>query len=152
MRPSTRWDNGAAYGTAIMLVVIMAAGSQPSLEKASSDDRVITIEASSFEYSPPVIRARPGERITIELVATDVVHGLYVDGYDFSLTAEPGTTARGTFVADRVGTFRIRCSTPCGPLHPFMIGKLQVGPNRLFWTAAWVALAIAVTGVVVFRR
>lgn len=146
------WVGRAAFGTAVVLVVVMARGPRPSLETTRSRDRVITIEASSFEYSPPVISARPGERITVELVAKDVVHGLYVDGYGFSLTAEPGTTARGTFVADRVGTFRIRCSTPCGPLHPFMLGKLKVGSNRLFWAGAWVALAIAVTGLIVFRR
>ncbi|HEX7432150.1 MAG TPA: hypothetical protein VF326_00710, partial [Anaerolineaceae bacterium] len=40
--------------------------------------------------------------------------------------------AIGTFVASKAGVFRFRCSMACGNLHPFMIGKLQVGSNLLF--------------------
>ncbi len=84
-----------------------------------------------FSFSPGQIRVNPGDRVTIELVSTDVVHGLSLDGYDFALTADPGQTTSGVFVADRPGVFRFRCSIACGNLHPFMIGKLQVGPNLL---------------------
>jgi hypothetical protein len=34
-------------------------------------------------------------------------------------------------VAEKTGVFRFRCSVACGNLHPFMIGKLQIGPNQL---------------------
>jgi len=61
----------------------------------------------------------------------DVVHGLSLDGYDFELKADPGQTVSATFVADKAGVFRFRCSVACGNLHPFMIGKLQIGPNQL---------------------
>jgi heme/copper-type cytochrome/quinol oxidase subunit 2 len=88
----------------------------------------------------------PGDRVTIELQSTDVVHGLYVDGYQVAQTVDPGQTARLTFVADRAGTFRLRCSVTCGPLHPFMIGKLVVGSNALLWRAAGLAL-LALAGV-----
>ncbi len=98
-------------------------------------DRVIRVEASMYGFSPSEIAVNPGDRVTVELVATDVVHGLSLDGYDFSLTAEPGQTASETFVADKSGTFRFRCSVPCGNLHPFIIGKLQVGQNTLFLRA-----------------
>lgn len=108
-----------------------------------STERVFSIRASSFEYDPGVIRTNAGDRVTIELVATDVVHGLYIDGYDLSLTADPGQTARLSFVADRSGSFRFRCSVTCGPLHPFMVGVLKVGPNPLLWRAAALALLAA---------
>jgi DNA-binding transcriptional LysR family regulator len=81
----------------------------------------------------PFCMSTPGDKVTIELVSTDVVHGLYVDGYDISVTADPGQPASLTFTADRPGTFRLRCSVTCGALHPFMVGKLQVGSNLLFW-------------------
>ena len=71
--------------------------------------------------------------MTIELAATDVVHGIYIDGYGLSLEADPGKTERMIFTADRPGSFRFRCSVTCGSLHPFMIGKLQVGENSLLW-------------------
>jgi heme/copper-type cytochrome/quinol oxidase subunit 2 len=93
--------------------------------------RHIRIEASMSLFTPSELKISPGDRVTVELVSTDVVHGLSLDGYDFELRADPGQTAIGTFVADKAGVFRFRCSVACGNLHPFMIGKLQVGPNLL---------------------
>jgi heme/copper-type cytochrome/quinol oxidase subunit 2 len=81
---------------------------------------------------PGEIQINPGDRVTVELVSTDVVHGFSLDGYGFELKADPGQTVTGTFIADQAGVFRFRCSVACGNLHPFMIGKLQVGPNLLF--------------------
>ena len=94
-------------------------------------DRLVHIDASSFQFTPAEIYVNPGDRVTIEFVSTDVVHGISIDGYDFQLTSDPGQPATGTFIANKPGMFRFRCSVPCGNLHPFMIGKLQVGPNWL---------------------
>jgi len=69
-----------------------------------------------------------------------VVHGLYVDGYDVETVAEPGQPGRIVFVADRPGTFRLRCSVTCGDLHPFMVGKLRVGRNPWLWKGAALTL------------
>jgi heme/copper-type cytochrome/quinol oxidase subunit 2 len=94
-------------------------------------DRHIRIEASIFQFTPGEIQINPGDRVTVELVSTDVVHGFSLDGYNFKLKADPGQMATGTFVANKGGVFRFRCSVACGNLHPFMIGKLQIGPNIL---------------------
>ncbi len=94
-------------------------------------DRHIRVEAQTFQFTPGEIRLNPGDRVTLELISTDVVHGLSLDGYSINLKAEPGQPARITFIANQVGSFRFRCSIPCGNLHPFMIGKLQVGLNML---------------------
>jgi heme/copper-type cytochrome/quinol oxidase subunit 2 len=99
-------------------------------------ERAFRIDASRFEYSPAIISVNPGDRVTIELVATDVVHGLSIDGYDLETRADPAQTARLIFVADRQGSFRFRCTVTCGNMHPFMIGKLQVGQNDRLWRAA----------------
>ena len=109
-------------------------------------ERFFHIEAGNFAFSPAVLHVNPGDRVTIELASTDVVHGLYVDGYDVSITAEPGQPAALTFVADHPGTFRLRCSVTCGALHPFMVGKLRVGSNLLFWRSIGLAL-VALLGV-----
>jgi len=92
--------------------------------------RHIRIEASSFQFMPGQIHINPDDVVTVELVSLDVVHGLSLDGYDFELKADPGQTATATFVANKTGVFRFRCSVACGNLHPFMIGKLQVGTNQ----------------------
>lgn len=88
--------------------------------QASPTEHNIRIEASSFEYSPAFMRVNPGDRVNIDLVSTDVVHGIYIDGYDIEIIADPGETAHMSFTADRPGMFRFRCSVTCGgnaPLH-----------------------------------
>ncbi|HEY65824.1 MAG TPA: hypothetical protein G4O02_14780 [Caldilineae bacterium] len=111
--------------------------------------RVIHINARQFAFDPPRIRVNRGDQVTLVLHAIDVVHGLYLDGYDVNLKAVPGLSARATFIADRVGKFRYRCSVTCGNLHPFMIGELIVGPNTPLWRA--IALTIvAATGALAF--
>jgi heme/copper-type cytochrome/quinol oxidase subunit 2 len=110
------------------------------------------ISASQYEFNPAVISVNQGDQVTIELVSTDVVHGLYLDGYDIEITADPGQTATLSFIADRSGTFRFRCSVTCGPLHPFMIGKLKVGNNTLLWRGMVLAVLAAVVGLWRFRQ
>lgn len=111
---------------------------------ALPQDRVFRIDARQFAYSPFEIHVNPGDVVIIELVSTDVVHGLYVDGYDIAVEADPGKTAILRFIADKVGSFRFRCNVTCGAMHPFMIGKLTVGGNQwLYRSLGLAALAIA---------
>lgn len=121
-------------------------------QHASPVEHKFRIEASSFQYSPATIRVNPGDRVTLELVSTDVVHGIYIDGYDIELTADPGKTARMSFTADQGGAFRYRCSVTCGALHPFMIGKLYVGPNTFLWRALGIGILAALAGLWAFKR
>lgn len=119
-----------------ILLVPLPAGATAPIE------RTFHIDAKRFEYNPAILKVNQGDQVTIELVATDVVHGLIIDGYELETIADPGKTARLTFVADRQGTYRFRCTVTCGNMHPFMTGKLEVGQNTLLWRA------IAFTGLV----
>lgn len=134
-------------GTAALLVAFTPL---PTFS-ARPTERLFRVEAGDFAYFPAVLIVNPGDRVTIELISTDVVHGLYLDGYDLNITADPGQTASLTFFADKSGMFRIRCSVTCGALHPFMAGKLQVGSNPLLWRGVGLVL-IAFFGVVFIRQ
>ncbi len=114
--------------------------------------RTLRVEANQFAYSPAVLAVNPGDTVTIELVSTDVVHGLYVDGYGVSVTADPGQTTRLTFTADRSGSFRFRCNVTCGALHTFMIGKIQVGSNILLWRALGLTILASLVAIILFPR
>jgi heme/copper-type cytochrome/quinol oxidase subunit 2 len=114
-------------------------------------ERVFRLEASQYAYSPAELYVNPGDRVTIQLVSTDVVHGLYVDGYGNSVEADPGQSATMTFVANRPGTFRFRCNVTCGAMHPFMIGKLTVGSDTALYRGAGLAL-IGAIGIALFRK
>jgi heme/copper-type cytochrome/quinol oxidase subunit 2 len=141
-----KWAVFAVLALAILLIPLPAQWPAPHvLGGAAPVDRLIKIHASSFEYNPGTIRVNPGDRVTLELSSTDVTHGIYLDGYNIAVTAEPGQSQSLSFTADRPGAFRLRCSVTCGALHPFMIGKLQVGPNALLWKS----IAIAALGLAV---
>jgi heme/copper-type cytochrome/quinol oxidase subunit 2 len=135
---------------ALAALVIIAAPVPPQLRKPV--ERQVSVEAASFAFTPAVIRVNRGDRVTLDLIATDMVHGLYLDGYGIDVTAEPGKTETLTFVADRAGTFRFRCSVTCGALHPFMIGRLHVGSNTLLWRASALALLAIAVGFAESRR
>lgn len=111
-------------------------------------ERTFQIDARQFAYSPSELRVNPGDTVTIQLVSTDVVHGLYVDGYDVSIEADPGQTTTLSFVANKPGSFRFRCNVTCGAMHPFMIGKLNVGSNNWLFRSLGLA-TIAIVSVIV---
>ncbi len=121
----------------------------PSFQRWS-EERIIEVEATMFEFTPSSFRVNKGDRVTIKLISSDVVHGLYIDGYDVNISADPGQTSSISFTADQRGSFRIRCSITCGSLHPFMVGKFRVGPNPLLWRGMGLSF-IAVLGTV-FRK
>jgi heme/copper-type cytochrome/quinol oxidase subunit 2 len=119
---------------------------------STPQERYFHVQASSFNYSPSVLQVDPGDWVTIELSSQDVTHGLYIDGYDLEVHADPDQPARVSFKADQRGSFRIRCSVTCGALHPFMIGELKVGVNWLFWKALAGATLAAFAGLWLVRR
>lgn len=130
------------------LVVAFAPLPVPAI---APQERTFQIDARQFAYSPSELKVNEGDTVTIQLISTDVVHGIYVDDYDISVEADPGQSATLTFVADKPGSFRFRCNVTCGAMHPFMIGKLTVGTNN--WLYRSIGLAVlAVLGVTVSRK
>lgn len=118
------------------------------VQSIASQKRIFRIDARQFAYSPSELRVNAGDTVIFQLVSTDVVHGLYVDGYDISVEADPGQTATLAFVADQPGSFRFRCNVTCGAMHPFMIGKLTVGSNHWLYRSVGLA-ALAIVSVVI---
>lgn len=137
---------------AMLLLILLSALIAAFVPLPSADapprERVVRLEAGQYHFEPGVVTVNPGDQVTLELVAVDVVHGVYIDGYGHQLVADPGQTARMTFVADRAGSFRLRCAVPCGAMHPFMIGTLRVGQNGLLWRGLGLALLAAIAGLV----
>lgn len=139
--PKTQWivvSITAALVFLVLLVPLPVMGAAPQ-------ERHITVAAHNFAFEPGTVRVNRGDTLVIDLESADVVHGLYLDGYDVSTQAEPGRPGQLRFVADRDGAFRFRCNVACGNLHPFMIGKLVVGPN-LTWLRAVAATVLTAAG------
>ena len=135
-----------------IIATLLVAFTPLPISRDEPTERILRMEASTFAYTPAEIKVNQGDQVTIELTSIDVVHGLYLDGYNLQLTADPGQTTEITFIADQPGSFRFRCSVTCGDLHPFMIGKLHVGTNLLLWRGAGLAVLAALAGVWKFRQ
>ncbi len=118
------------------------------VQPITPQERTFEIDARQFAYSPSELKVNQGDTITIHLVSTDVVHGLYVDDYDISVEADPGQSVTLTFTADKSGSFRFRCNVTCGAMHPFMIGKLNVGSNNWLFRSIGLAM-LTIVGVIV---
>jgi heme/copper-type cytochrome/quinol oxidase subunit 2 len=114
--------------------------------------RTITIDARQFAFEPATLDVQRGDTVTLHLESLDASHGLSIDGYGVDIQAEPGKSAEVTFVADKAGTFKFRCSVTCGALHPFMIGELTVEPDLPLARAIAVTLIAAVSAVAFFWR
>ncbi len=138
----------------LVALVVAFAPSPLTPDTSTHDTHVFRIEASRFAYTPSELHVNPGDKVTIQLVSTDVVHGLYVDGYDISVEADPGQTTTLTFIADKPGSFRLRCNVTCGAMHPFMIGKLSVGQNEWFYRSIGLSIiaTIGSIGYLTFPR
>ena len=119
---------------------------------AATQTRTVPMRARQFAYEPGVIHVNRGDTVTIDLESMDAVHGLFIDGYGININAEPGRSAQATFVADRSGSFRMRCSVACGALHPFMIGEMVVEPNLAFARVLLLTLVAAMGAVVYFWK
>jgi len=134
----------ALLGVAIVTVLAVAIGNFVSFSGGEPQTKSFTIEARQFSYTPERISVNKGDRVSIRLVTRDVSHGFYLDVYGEKMEVHPNEEATIEFVADKPGVFRFRCSTTCGPMHPFLIGQLSVEPNTPF---AGSALALVLVGM-----
>jgi heme/copper-type cytochrome/quinol oxidase subunit 2 len=155
----------------VVFVALVALGGLIGLlagsHTASPQTRRFVVHARQYAYDPPVIRVNRGDTVRLRLVSDDVVHGFYLEGHDLDvdiLPLEPKVLRRWpsrpdeveevdevVFVADKEGKFRYRCSHTCGFLHPFMLGELIVGPNRLLPTSLGMTLGMLVGGFLFVR-
>jgi heme/copper-type cytochrome/quinol oxidase subunit 2 len=138
-----------------------------AVHRAPPQDRTFIITAHKYAYDPPVLRVNRGDRIHVQLVAKDVTHGFYLEGYNVEAKMRPenGTfwarqPSQGgdykeveeiSFVASRPGKFRYRCSITCGYMHPFMQGELIVSPNYLYSTSVGLSVGMALGMLLLFR-
>jgi cytochrome c oxidase subunit II len=135
------------FGMAGLAVVFTPLPVPPMAPQA----RTYRIDARQFAYSPSELNVNTGDMVTLQLVSTDVVHGLYIDDYAISVEGDPGQTATLTFVANQPGSFRFRCNVTCGAMHPFMIGRLTVGTNQWLYRSVGLA-AVAVMSLFVSAK
>ncbi len=140
--------SGWGLGMLVMAAIIVGILLIPIPALSAPQTRYFTIDASQYQFTPDRFEVNEGDHVVITVTASDVVHGFYLDGYGIDSQITPGVSERIEFDATQAGKFRYRCSVSCGPMHPFMIGELIVGPNIPFWRGAAILL-VALGGMLV---
>lgn len=145
-----RRRRATSLGVALAVIGLGLAGGWLAPSVASSNggqEREFVITARQFAFDPARIYVNVGDRVTLRVRSLDITHGLYLDAYGVNLKVPPMEEGTVTFVADRPGKLRYRCSVICGSLHPFMVGEIVVQPNRVFQAGGVLAAIVGFGGL-----
>ena len=106
--------------------VLLAVAAQQDVEK--KPDKVISISAERFVFSPSKIRVKQGSLVEFVLTSEDTDHGFRIPAanIDVAIPQQGRGEARVRFVAREKGVFRFECSRACGAGHNLMRGTLIV--------------------------
>ena len=109
-----------------VVLLVQQTAIQSSAKEISSDEQVIRISASTFEFKPSEITVKKGVPVTLELVSQDRHHGFKLPEFHLRADIKAGAVEKLRFVPDKAGTFTFFCDVFCGDGHEDMSGTLKV--------------------------
>lgn len=101
-------------------------GSDAQAAAPSGNSRVIRVTVDNWSFSPNTIRAKKGEKVTLELTGINGVHGFGVPALGINEQIMPGQTVKIELPTDKEGAFDFRCSIACGSGHGDMTGQIVI--------------------------
>jgi cytochrome c oxidase subunit 2 len=112
-----------------LIVALSCPGSSPAQTPATPEatPRTFEIVATKYKFAPSVIEVTEGDQVVLKMRSADSTHGLGIKDFKVKKRIpKTGETVEVSFVADKVGTFKIICSEYCGGGHSGMKGSLIV--------------------------
>jgi cytochrome c oxidase subunit II len=109
-----------------LLAAPLALGAPDDLQR--KPDKVISISAERFVFSPSKIRVKQGSLVEFVLTSDDTDHGFRIPSanIDLAIPQQGRGEVRVRFVAKEKGVYRFECSRACGAGHNLMRGTLIV--------------------------
>ena len=97
-------------------------------DKAAKPDKVISISAERFAFTPTRIKLKQGMLVEFVITSEDTDHGFRIPkaGIDAAIPQQGKGELRIRFVAREKGQFAFECSRPCGAGHNVMRGLIVV--------------------------
>jgi cytochrome c oxidase subunit 2 len=86
----------------------------------------INITMKKYEFVPPEVHVKRGQRVLFVVSSADTQHGFHVDAFGINEPVKKGQTAEVEFESDLAGTYPMNCSIICGAMHDDMVGKIVV--------------------------
>ena len=107
--------------------------------------RIVQVTAKNFEFAPPVIHMKAGEKIQLKVTSVDRTHGIHINPFpeggqpntppglsftygDDCLKLKKDLTNTLEFTAEAPGTYAFSCCKKCGTGHARMKGQIIVEP------------------------
>jgi cytochrome c oxidase subunit 2 len=113
-------------GASLAAALAVLAARPPSA--LAAEERVISVSAERFKFTPGVIELKVGETVVLELTTLDRKHGFQAPDLNVDETVEPGKVTRVRIVATKAGNFPFHCTVFCGSGHEEMAGEIVVKP------------------------
>jgi heme/copper-type cytochrome/quinol oxidase subunit 2 len=121
-------------------------GEKPKPQRpVEAPPRIIAMTAKDFEFDPPVIHMKVGDKVRLEVISSDRTHGLHISAFPDGgkVNTAPGLAfifgedcwklKKGESVAVDIeatepGTYSFQCCKSCGTGHKRMKGQIIVEP------------------------
>ena len=115
----------------LVVVAIGLVGQQQPAKQSEADskpDKVISISAERFAFSPSRIKLKQGSVVEFVITSEDTDHGFRIpgSGIDAAIPQQGKGELRIRFVAREKGKFPFECSRACGAGHNLMRGLIVV--------------------------
>src|SRR5258708_34954843 len=107
------------------LLIGSAVGGAARLLAAETPNE-INIAASKFEYTPPMVKVKVGQPVTLVLTSFDRIHGFKMPDFGIRTDIVADQETRVTLTPHKVGSFVVVCDIFCGDGHEDMSGTLVV--------------------------
>lgn len=111
-----------------MLATILAALIGVVWVASARSERVVTMTAKKFEFTPSRIVLHQGTPVVLELISLDRKHGFAAPELGIRVEVSPGNPARARVVPTKLGTFAAHCDVYCGEGHEEMTAEIVVVP------------------------
>jgi cytochrome c oxidase subunit 2 len=91
-------------------------------------DKVVSITAERFTFSPSKIRVPQGAIVELVITSEDTDHGFRIPraNIDVAIPQRGKGEARIRFIAKEKGVYAFECSRACGAGHNLMRGQIVV--------------------------
>ena len=113
------------YAVALLALCMTA---QERDAKPDKPDKVISLSAERFAFSPSKIRVPMGAVIELVITSEDTDHGFRIPkaNIDVAIPQRGKGEVRVKFVAKEKGEYVFECSRACGAGHNLMRGRIVV--------------------------
>lgn len=99
---------------------------EPGVRQVGEGQYEVILIGRAWQFTPGEIRVPAGSEVTIIATATDVIHGIHVEGTRINMMLVPGQIARNTYTFREPGEHLLVCHEFCGAGHHIMFGTVVV--------------------------